>query len=117
MTKRIIKAMGSPYVKILNHPTGMILGKRDEYDVNIQDVMEIAKKNIIAMEINAYRSDLNYQSAKIAKDMGIKLTLGSDAHCVKEMDDLRFALYQARRAGLSKEDVYNALHFEAKKLE
>jgi DNA polymerase (family 10) len=108
MTKRVIRALENPYVKILNHPTGMILGKRDEYDINIEQVIKAAKDNNVALEMNSYRSDLSYQSAKLAKDMGAKLTIGSDAHSVKELEDLQFGLYQARRGGLIKGDVINA---------
>jgi DNA polymerase (family X) len=109
MTKRIIKALENPYVNILNHPTGMILGKRGEYEVDIEAVLEAAKENNVALEMNSYRSDLGYQTAKMAKEMGIKLTIGSDAHDKKELPDLQFGVYQARRGWLSKEDVLNAL--------
>lgn len=109
MTKRIIKAIEHPMVKILNHPTGMILGKRGEYEVDIDAVLKAAKENGIALEINSYRSDLGYQTAKMAKEMGIKLTIGSDAHNKKELIDIQFGVYQARRGWLEKEDVLNAL--------
>jgi len=107
MTKRIIKALENPYVKILNHPTGMILGKREEYEVDIEEVMKKAKEKNIALEINSFRLDLNYGSAKMAKEMGIKLVIGSDAHNTKELEDMRFGVYQARRAGLEKKDIIN----------
>lgn len=107
MTKRIIKAMSNPYVKIFNHPTGMILGKREGYSVNMEEVMKKAKEKNIALEINSYRLDLNYQLAKIAKKMGIKIAIGSDAHNIKELSDMRFGVYQARRAGLEKKDIIN----------
>ena len=107
MTKRIIKALDNPYVKILNHPTGMILGKRDEYEVDIEEVMKKAKERKIALEINSFRLDLNYGAAKLAKEMGIKLVIGSDAHNTKELIDMRFGVYQARRAGLEKKDILN----------
>ncbi|GMX58599.1 MAG: DNA polymerase/3'-5' exonuclease PolX [Candidatus Microsyncoccus archaeolyticus] len=106
MTKRILKAMDNPYVKILNHPTGMILGKRDSYEVDIEEVIKKAKQKNIALEINAYRLDLNYQLAKIANSMGVKLVINSDAHNTKELTDIRFGVYQARRAGLEKKDLY-----------
>jgi DNA polymerase (family 10) len=98
--------MDNPYVKILNHPTGMILGKRDSYEVDIEEVIKKAKQKNIALEINAYRLDLNYQLAKIANSMGVKLVINSDAHNTKELTDIRFGVYQARRAGLEKKDLY-----------
>jgi DNA polymerase (family 10) len=112
MTERIIKAMKHPMVKILNHPTGMILGKRDSYEVNIEEILKAAKENNVALEMNSYRSDLGYQTARMAKEMGVKLTIGSDAHNKKELVDMQFGTYQARRGWLEKEDVLNALSLD-----
>lgn len=109
MTKRIIKAIEHPLVNILNHPTGMILGRRGEYEVDIEAVLKAAKENNVALEMNSYRSDLGYQTAKLAKEMGIKIVIGSDAHTKKELNDLQFGVYQARRGWLTKEDVLNVL--------
>lgn len=109
MTKRIIKAIEHPLVKILNHPTGMILGKRGEYEVDIDAVLKAAQENNVALEINSYRSDIGYQTARKAKEMGIKLTIGSDAHNRKELGDIQFGVYQARRGWLEKKDVLNTL--------
>ena len=107
MTKRILKAMDNPYVKIFNHPTGMILGKREGYNVDIEQIIKKAKEKNIALEINSYRLDLNYQLAKMAKRMGVKIVIGSDAHNTKELNDIKFGVYQARRAGLEKKDIIN----------
>jgi len=108
MTQRIIKALEHPLVKILNHPTGMILGKRGEYEVNLEQVMKAAKENGVALEMNSYRSDLSAQMAKMAKEMGIMITIGSDAHAKNELPDMQFGVYQARRAWLGKKDILNA---------
>ena len=112
MTERIIKAMKHPLVKILNHPTGMILGKRDSYEVNVEEILKAAKENDVALEMNSYRSDLGYQTARMAKEMGVKLTICSDAHNKKELVDMQFGVYQARRGWLEKEDVLNALSLD-----
>lgn len=109
MTERIIKAIKHPLVKILNHPTGMILGKREEYEVDIEEVLRAAKENGVALEINSYRSDLGYQTARLAKEMGIRVTIGSDAHSKKELADMQSGVYQARRGWLEKKDILNAL--------
>jgi len=116
MTERIIKAIKNPLVRILNHPTGMILGKRGEYEVDIEAVLKAAKENNVALEMNSYRSDLGYQTARMAKEMGIKLTIGSDAHNKKELVDMQFGVYQARRGWLEKEDVLNTLPLEELRL-
>ncbi|MFA5714545.1 MAG: DNA polymerase/3'-5' exonuclease PolX [Candidatus Paceibacterota bacterium] len=109
MTERIVKAIKNPYVNILNHPTGKILGKRDEYEVDMEEILKAAKENNVALEMNSYRSDLSAQTAKAAKEMGIKIVIGSDAHVKKELNDLQFGVYQARRGWLEKEDVLNTL--------
>jgi DNA polymerase (family 10) len=116
MTKRIVKALENPHVRILNHPTGMILGKRDEYEVDIEQVLAAAKANGVAVEMNAFRSDLSAQTAKLAKEMGIALTIGSDAHAKGELKNLQYGVYQARRGWLSPEDVLNALSLNNLKL-
>ncbi len=106
MTKRILKAMDNPYVKTLNHPTGMILGKREGYKVDMEVIIKKAKERNIALEINSYRCDLNSQLAKMAKNEGVKLVINSDAHNKRELHNIKFGIYIARRAGLSKEDIY-----------
>lgn len=106
MTKRILKAMDNPYVKTLNHPTGAIIGKRESYLVDMELIIKKAKERNIALEINSYRCDLNSQLAKMAKNSGVKLVINSDAHNKKELRDIQFGIYVARRAGLTKEDIY-----------
>ncbi|MDD5569424.1 MAG: DNA polymerase/3'-5' exonuclease PolX [Candidatus Pacebacteria bacterium] len=112
MTKRIVKAISNPYVDILNHPTGQILGQRDSYEVDMDEVMATAKKYGVALEINSYRADVGSQSARRAKEMGIKMTISSDAHFKKELNDLQFGVFQARRGWLTKKDVINAQPLE-----
>jgi DNA polymerase (family 10) len=112
MTKRIIKAISNPYVDILNHPTGKILGSRDSYELDIDEIFKAAKEYKVTLEMNCFRSDLSAQSARIAKDMGIKICLGSDAHFKKELLDMEYGVYQARRAWLEKGDVLNAQSLE-----
>jgi len=106
MTKRILKAMDNPYVKTLNHPTGAIVGKRDSYLVDMESIIKKAKEKGIALEINSYRCDLNSQLVKMAKNAGVKLVINSDAHNKKELHNIQFGIYVARRAGLTKEDIY-----------
>lgn len=106
MTKRILKAMDNPYVKTLNHPTGAIVGKRDSYLVDMESIIKKAKEKGIALEINSYRCDLNSQLVKMAKNAGVKLVINSDAHNKKELHNIQFGIYVARRAELTKEDIY-----------
>ncbi|MFA5368525.1 MAG: DNA polymerase/3'-5' exonuclease PolX [Candidatus Paceibacterota bacterium] len=112
MTKRIIKAISNPYVSILNHPTGKILGKRDSYEVDMEEIFKVAKEKNITIEINCFRDDLSSQSARRAKELGIRLCIGSDAHFKKELYDMEYGVYQARRAWLEKKDILNAQPLE-----
>lgn len=107
MTKRIIKAINNPYVKILNHPTGKILGSRDSYEVDLEEIFKVAKEKKVALEINCFRSDLSGQFARRAQELGIKICIGSDAHFKKELYDMEYGVYQARRAWLEKKYILN----------
>ncbi|MFA5013141.1 MAG: DNA polymerase/3'-5' exonuclease PolX [Candidatus Paceibacterota bacterium] len=112
MTKRIIKAISNPNVDILNHPTGKILGSRDSYEVDMEEIFKVAKAKNITLELNCFRSDLSAQHARRAKEMGIKMCIGSDAHYKKELFDMRYGVFQARRGWLTKNDVLNAQPLE-----
>lgn len=107
MTDRVLKAMDNPYVKILNHPTGMVIGKREGYSLDINKILNKAKERDIALEINSYRGDLNSQLVKLAKEKGIKFSISSDAHNKKQLKDMIFGVYIARRSSLIKEDILN----------
>lgn len=109
MTDRIIKAMKNPYIKILAHPTGRILKKRDEYYVYFDKILRAAKEFKVVLEINAspYRLDLNDVKARAAVASGVKLSINSDAHRKEQMDLMEFGVYQARRGWVEKKDVIN----------
>ncbi|MFA5080141.1 MAG: DNA polymerase/3'-5' exonuclease PolX [Candidatus Paceibacterota bacterium] len=112
MTDRICRAISNPYVKILNHPTSRIAGKRDGYEVDMDEIFRLAKKNNIALEINSYRADLSSQDAHRAKDLNIMLTIGSDAHTQREFKDIRYGVYQAKRGWIEKKNIINTMTFE-----
>lgn len=115
MTERVLSAMNNPYVRILNHPTGRILGKRDSFEIDLDEIFKKAKERGIAIEINSYRSDINSQYIRKLKEMGVKMTIGSDAHARNEFSDIRFGLYQARRGWASKEDILNTMSLDTLK--
>ncbi len=112
MTARLLRAMENPYVKILNHPTGRIIGKREGYEFNTDAIFKKAKERSIALEINSYRSDLDSRYIRKAKEQGIKLTIGSDSHAKNEFTDIGFGVFQARRGWLEKTDVINTFTLE-----
>jgi len=114
MTKRILKALDFPKVKILGHPTGRLLGKREEIDVFWEEVFEKAKKKNIALEINAWplRLDLPDILVRQAKNFGVKFIINTDAHSLKEMEGMFYGVSVARRGFLEKDDVLNTQEFD-----
>lgn len=109
MTARIIKAIENPFVNLIGHPSGRILGGREAYAVNLDKIIAAAAKNKTALEINAspQRLDLNSKWARKAKKAGVKISLNTDAHHYKEYQDIELGIATARRAWLEKEDVIN----------
>jgi len=114
LTKRIISAMKNPYVHIIAHPTGRIIGERGEYALNIEKVLEVAAETRTCMEINAYykRLDLNDVLSRTAKNKGVFLSIGTDAHILDQMEFIPLGVYVARRGWLEKRDVINTLSYE-----
>ena len=109
MTKRIIRALENPCVTILGHPTGRLLGAREPYEVEMDEIMEAASRLGKALEINAYfeRLDLNDVYCRRAKEMGIKMAIGTDAHHVDQMWMMTLGVAVARRGWLERDDLLN----------
>lgn len=114
ITGRMITAIENKHVDIIAHPTGRIIGKREPYDVDMVAVLEAAAKSRTAMEINAYpsRLDLNDVWSRMARDLGVKLAINTDAHEVEQMNVMRYGINVARRAWLEREDVLNAMSLQ-----
>jgi len=110
MTERIIKAMKNPHVKIICHPTGRLIGMRPPYEVNMEKIIQVAKETDTVLEINAYfnRLDLKDEYIRMAKNIGVKLAISSDAHSTSHFQYLELGIAQARRGWLEKQDVINA---------
>jgi len=108
-TERIIRAMDNPNFNILAHPTGRLLGQRPAYDVDMERLMQAAKERGCILEVNAQpeRLDLTDTHCRLAKEIGVKVALSTDAHSVGDLDLLRFAVAQARRGWLGPDDVVN----------
>jgi len=111
MTKRIIRALENPFVNMIAHPSGRLLGARDPYEVEIEELMEAAKKYGKALEINAYfeRLDLDDIHCQKAKEMGIRVGIGTDAHHLDQMWMISLGVAVARRGWLEAKDVLNTL--------
>lgn len=111
MTERLLTAMQTGLICEMGHPTGRILGGRDGYAYDFDAVFRLAAELNIALELNGSteRLDLNAEHARRAKQLGARLALGSDAHSTGGLSAIRYALGQARRAGLQAPDVINTL--------
>lgn len=109
--ERLRAAMENPYVRAIGHPTGRLINKRDPYQVDIDEVIELAARTGTALEINShfYRLDLNDVHARAAQDAGVRLAINSDAHRPAELDMLRYGVATARRGWVRRETVLNAL--------
>ncbi len=114
MTQRLIRACENPYVTIIGHPTGRMLDGFPGYDFDYDAVFEAAARTGTALEIDgqALRLDLPAQLARRAKTFGVTFTVDSDAHGVEDLSNVELAVGQARRAGLTKDDVLNARPLE-----
>ena len=109
ITDRILGALENPHVSIIAHPTGRLIGRREPYAVDLEAVFAAAARNGKLMEINANpaRLDLDDVACAAAKRHGIPLVISSDAHSTSGLDVLRYGVLQARRGGLTADDVAN----------
>ena len=111
MTDRVIKAIQHPQVDILAHPTGRLLGRREPFQLEMEEVLQAARDLDVAVEINANpnRLDLNDVHAHRAKELGVKVCVSTDAHSVQRLDHMSYGVDQAQRAWLNKGDVLNTM--------
>ena len=111
LTSRIRCAMEHPGVSIVAHPTARLIGRRDPLDINVVEILEIAKRTGTAVELNAHqmRLDLNDVHLKKAKELGVKVSIGTDTHVLEELKSMRYGVATARRGWLEPSDVLNTL--------
>jgi len=115
LTKRLVSAMKNPYVSVIAHPTGRLIGERDPYEIDMDYILKIAKETGTALEINAYplRLDLNDIYAKTAKELGIKFVISTDTHLISQFDYMFYGISIAKRGWLEKNDVLNTLGYNS----
>jgi DNA polymerase (family 10) len=108
-TDRLIKACKNPYVHCIGHPTGRLIGKREAYPVDINELVHAARKTGTALEINAQpdRMDLNGDLAMTARMKGVKLVISTDSHKPTDFQFMKLGVYVARRAWCTAEDILN----------
>jgi DNA polymerase (family 10) len=111
VTERICAAMENPYVDIIGHPTGRLISSREGYAIDLHNVMEKAVETGTWLELNAYwdRLDLSDVNVRVAKEMGIRISIGTDAHDTEGLRWMKFGVATARRGWLEPKNVVNTL--------
>lgn len=114
MTRRVLRALEHPRVRMLAHPTGRLLNEREGYRLDLERVLEAAAKRGIVVEINAHptRLDLDAPHARRFVELGGRVSINPDAHSPKGLEDIRWGVIVARRAGLEARHVINTLPWE-----
>jgi DNA polymerase (family 10) len=110
-TARVLKALQHPAATILAHPTGRLIGERDPFPIDMEEVLACAAENGVAVEINAQpeRLDLRDAHAMRAAELGVKLVVNTDAHSEANLHVMHYGIEQARRAWLGPGEVLNTL--------
>lgn len=111
---RLTKALQNPYVDILAHPTGRMIPNREGADVDMAQLIDLAAKHDVALEINAHpaRLDLEDIHARMAIERGVKICINTDAHTESDLDMLQFGVATARRGWVTSRDVVNCWNAE-----
>jgi DNA polymerase (family 10) len=111
MTTRLLKALENPYVRILGHPTGRQILRRDPFQFDLEKVFAAAKKYGVVLELNGNpeRLDLSDRHVRLAKERGMKIVISTDAHHPDHLELMRYGVITARRGWLEKKDVLNTL--------
>jgi DNA polymerase (family 10) len=109
ITERMLGAIENPHVSAISHPTGRLLNRREPYEIDLEAVFNAAKRHHKLVELNANpeRLDLNDIHCAAAKSLGIPIVISTDAHSCEGLECMRYGVVQARRAGLTKDDVAN----------
>jgi DNA polymerase (family 10) len=111
MTARLLKALANPYVRILGHPTGRQILRRDPFVFDLEKVFAAAKEYGVILELNGHpeRLDLCDRHLKLARDRGMKVIISTDAHSPDQFKLMHYGVVTARRGWMRKEDILNTL--------
>jgi DNA polymerase (family 10) len=110
ITDRILGALENPYVDVVAHPTGRLIGRRDPYQVDLDAVIAAAARlgKLLELNANPVRLDLDDVQCAAARKRGVPIVINTDAHGTAGFDVMRYGVIQARRGGLTAADVANA---------
>lgn len=111
MTDRVLRALENPYIRILAHPTGRLLLRREGFKMNMEKVLKHASKLGVAVEHNSYpdRLDLCDRDLRLAKSLGCRIVINTDSHHTSHLEKMKYGIQQLRRAWLEPKDVLNTL--------
>jgi DNA polymerase (family 10) len=114
MTQRVIRAIRNPHVRVIGHPTGRLIGDRDSYELDFDEVMAEAARTGTCLEVNAhyYRLDLNDVLCRKARESGVRVVISTDSHNAENLQNLPYGVATAQRGWLRKDDVLNTKDVE-----
>jgi DNA polymerase (family 10) len=114
LTMRVVRAMQNPYVRVIGHPTGRLLGDREPYDLDFDEVMKEAARTRTCLEVNSnfHRLDLNDTHCRKAREMGVHVIISTDSHNYDDLLNLPYGVATAQRGWTEKNRVLNALPVE-----
>jgi DNA polymerase (family 10) len=114
MAERIVRAMNNPYVRVIGHPTGRILGRRDPYEVDVSRLIREAATTNTVLELNSYpdRLDLAVPYVRQAIEAGVEISIDTDAHDESALGMMKYGVSQARRAWVERDRVINCMPWE-----
>jgi len=110
LTMRVVRAMQNPYVRLIGHPTGRLLGDRDPYDLDLDEIMKEAARTRTCLEVNSnfHRLDLNDTHCRKAREMGVRVIINTDSHNYDDLLNLPYGVATAQRGWIEKDHVLNA---------
>ena len=110
LTMRVIRAMQNPHVRVIGHPTGRLLGDREAYELDLDEIMKEAVRTRTCLEVNAnfHRLDLNDIHCRKAREMGVHVIISTDAHSYDDLLNLPYGVATAQRGWIEKDRVLNA---------
>jgi DNA polymerase (family 10) len=110
LTGRVVRAMQNPHVRVIGHPTGRLLGDRDPYDLDFDEVMKEAARTRTCLEVNAnfHRLDLSDVHCRKACGMGVHVIISTDSHNYDDLLNLPYGVATAQRGWIEKDRVLNA---------
>lgn len=110
ITRRVVEALANPHVDAIAHPTGRLINQRKAYEIDLDAVLHAARQHGKMLELNAHpkRLDLDDVGCAAAKNVGVPVVISTDAHNINGLSTMQYGVLQARRGGLTRDDVANA---------